>query len=354
MYSHLHSHSREPQPGSIAQTMHRMASCHADSSRIRYTRKVRAHQKHGHGLEIVYYTFIDHGRKVLPTLVVLLPSTSFTRKAAQTQSSPDAGHRRAIRLQLFIARHPTTRVQTLGLQSVNISCYNWRWSLQSSYPHSYFPSDEEPYRFLHTLYHRRNRESTIELPSAQRVLTQPQLETIGYTARAAAHNNTQSLFPYIVQFLLILLAPLFFAASIYSILGHLIYRINGDNISIVHPSIMTKNFVVSDALCFLIQGTGGGMLSQAKTQGAVDFGNTVVLVGLAVQIYVFAFFVKIAVSFQRDLRRHPGVLEQCVGFKWQRYFGCLHVICACMGVRNIYRIIEYAMGKVCSYALIVV
>jgi hypothetical protein len=180
-------------------------------------------------------------------------------------------------------------------------------------------------------------------------LTQPQLETIGYAARAAAHNNTKSLTPYIVQSLLILLAPIFFAASIYTILGRLIHRLNGDDISIVHPSIMTKSFVFGDVLCFLIQGTGGGMLSQAKTQSAINFGNNIVLFGLVVQIYVFCFFVKIAVSFHRDMAHYPNLEAKSRGFKWRRYFWLLYAACACVGVRNTYRVVEYAMGKV-SYS----
>jgi hypothetical protein len=47
----------------------------------------------------------------------------------------------------------------------------------------------------------------------------------------------------------------------YPILGQLIRRVDGDNISIVHPSVMTRFFVYGDVLCFLIQSAGGGMLS---------------------------------------------------------------------------------------------
>lgn len=103
---------------------------------------------------------------------------------------------------------------------------------------------------------------------------------------------------------------------------------------------MTKFFVFGDVLYFLIQGTGGGTLSQAKTRGAI------VLVGLVVQMYVFDFFVKITVSFHPDLLQHPAVLRKCGEFRWKRCFVLLYMACACVRVRNLYRVVEYAMEKV--------
>ncbi|KAF2016706.1 RTA1 like protein, partial [Aaosphaeria arxii CBS 175.79] len=170
-------------------------------------------------------------------------------------------------------------------------------------------------------------------------------ETIGYAARIGAHNNTKSLVPYVIQSLLLLLAPIFFAASIYAILGRLVQRLNGDDISLIHPSIMTHFFVYGDVLCFLIQSGGGGILSQAKSQSAMNFGRTTILVGLGLQIYIFCFFVRIAVSFHGDLRAYPTTASKNGTFPWQRYMMLLYVACACVGVRNTYRVAEYAMGK---------
>ncbi|OAL51125.1 RTA1-domain-containing protein [Pyrenochaeta sp. DS3sAY3a] len=171
------------------------------------------------------------------------------------------------------------------------------------------------------------------------------LETIGYIARAVAHNKTTTLPPYVAQSLLLLLAPIFFAASIYSILGRLIHNMKGDDISIVHPSIMTRFFVSIDVLCFLIQGAGGGMLTQAKSQDNVKFGNGIILFGLALQIYIFCFFVRIAGTFHRDIARYGGNQKTLPKTSWRRYFISLYVACACMGIRNVYRIVEYATGE---------
>ncbi|CUM63847.1 uncharacterized protein PRCAT00001432001 [Priceomyces carsonii] len=47
-------------------------------------------------------------------------------------------------------------------------------------------------------------------------------EVIGYIGRATSHSNVTSLSPYIIQSVLLLVAPVLFAASIYMSLGRLI------------------------------------------------------------------------------------------------------------------------------------
>ena len=76
-----------------------------------------------------------------------------------------------------------------------------------------------------------------------------QFEGIGYSARAAAHNDTESTTPYIIQSTLILLAPILFAASIYMILGRLVRRTDSVEYSIIRVNWLTKIFVGGDILC---------------------------------------------------------------------------------------------------------
>lgn len=62
--------------------------------------------------------------------------------------------------------------------------------------------------------------------------------------------------PYIVQSLLLLLGPSFFAASIYMILGRVIVLVGGQKHSIIRPKWLTKIFVVGDVLSFFVQSGG--------------------------------------------------------------------------------------------------
>lgn len=62
--------------------------------------------------------------------------------------------------------------------------------------------------------------------------------------------------PYIMQSILLLLGPTFFAASIYMILGRIIRLTNGEAHSIVRATLVTKIFLIGDTCSFLAQSAG--------------------------------------------------------------------------------------------------
>ncbi|KAJ5327677.1 hypothetical protein N7452_008067 [Penicillium brevicompactum] len=133
------------------------------------------------------------------------------------------------------------------------------------------------------------------------------VETFGYLARYASAEETPNWTtkPYIAQSLMLLLAPAFFAASIYMILGRIIRVLNGASCSMVRPSWLTKIFVTGDVLSFLIQSGGGGMLATAKTASKIDLGNNMIVVGLFVQIIFFGFFILVSLVFHRRMLKTP-------------------------------------------------
>lgn len=93
------------------------------------------------------------------------------------------------------------------------------------------------------------------------------VETVGYIARYASAKQTPnwSTMPYVIQELLLLLAPSFFAASVYMILGRIIRLLNGASNSLVRPSWLTKIFVTGDVVSFLMQ-SGGTSSSIPETK----------------------------------------------------------------------------------------
>lgn len=62
--------------------------------------------------------------------------------------------------------------------------------------------------------------------------------------------------PYIMQTLLLLLAPALFAASIYMELGRIILLVDGDRHSPIRRNWLTKIFVAGDVLSFVVQAIG--------------------------------------------------------------------------------------------------
>jgi hypothetical protein len=87
-------------------------------------------------------------------------------------------------------------------------------------------------------------------------LTFRTVEVIGFIGRFLSHNDVWALGPFIMQSLLILVAPALFAASIYIILGRIILLVDGERYSLVRLKWLTKIFVAGDVLSFLLQGSG--------------------------------------------------------------------------------------------------
>lgn len=169
------------------------------------------------------------------------------------------------------------------------------------------------------------------------------VETIGYFVRAAAHGNTDSVPLYTIQSLLLLLAPILFAASIYMILGRLILACNATNYSPIRVNWLTKIFVFSDVFCFLIQGAGGGLLAAAKSKADFDRDNNIVLGGLVLQIVVFCGFVVSAGVWHKRMKTKPTV--EAAEVNWEAMLWALYISSVLVTGRNLYRVIEYGMGQ---------
>lgn len=93
------------------------------------------------------------------------------------------------------------------------------------------------------------------------------VEVVGYAARTKSAKQAPDfeLMPYIIQSLLLLLGPSFFAASIYMILGRLIRLTDGERRSMIRSKWLTKIFVCGDVLSFFVQ-SGGECAFQLQTE----------------------------------------------------------------------------------------
>lgn len=84
------------------------------------------------------------------------------------------------------------------------------------------------------------------------------VQWIGYVGRAISHTQTPdwTLVPYLIQTLLLLVAPALFAASIYMELSRIIILVDGESHVLIKKKWLTKTFVTGDVLSFFIQGGG--------------------------------------------------------------------------------------------------
>ncbi|PWY91491.1 hypothetical protein BO94DRAFT_544863 [Aspergillus sclerotioniger CBS 115572] len=152
-------------------------------------------------------------------------------------------------------------------------------------------------------------------------------ETIGYIRRILNSQQTPnwSTGPYIMQELLLLVAPSLFAASIYMILGRIILATKGDSRSLIPGRWITRIFVIGDIIAFIAQTGGGGILSQATTPSRERLGNWVIIGGLFVQIGFFVLFIFVSGGFHLRMRKYPTRQARKTRVPWDRFLGVLYI-----------------------------
>jgi hypothetical protein len=178
------------------------------------------------------------------------------------------------------------------------------------------------------------------------LLTLPRftVEQIGYVGRALGHYNNKSKPAYIMQSVLILVAPALFAATIYMTLGRLMRTTHSEKHSIIPARWLTKIFVIGDVLSFFIQGGGGGIMASGSPS-EIKTGQDIILGGLFFQVAIFGFFILSAVILHVRMRKYPTPKSRDSNLPWEKMLIVLYTVSGLIMVRNILRIVEYLGGR---------
>ncbi|PON30869.1 hypothetical protein TGAM01_v200289 [Trichoderma gamsii] len=168
-------------------------------------------------------------------------------------------------------------------------------------------------------------------------------ELVGYIGRVISAKDIWALGPYIVQSILLLVAPALFAASIYIILGQIMVFVGGEQFSLVPRRWLTKVFVAGDVVSFLLQMAGGG-IQAAGTLEFLNLGEKIITAGLFAQIVFFGFFIVVAIVFQVRFARHQAASDLRLA-KWKKHMYTLYIGSLLIMVRSIFRVVEYLMGN---------
>ncbi|KAF7374487.1 hypothetical protein MSAN_00333100 [Mycena sanguinolenta] len=122
----------------------------------------------------------------------------------------------------------------------------------------------------------------------------------GFILRIVYSNPPYSLGKYIGMDLFILLSPCLFLATDYMLLSHLARSFDeevSDRCLLIRHSRVTKIFVWSDIITFLLQSGGGGMTASKNNLSLVNVGNKIALVGLTLQAVSFGLFTIVLIVF---------------------------------------------------------
>ncbi|KAK3670457.1 hypothetical protein LTR78_009698 [Recurvomyces mirabilis] len=170
-------------------------------------------------------------------------------------------------------------------------------------------------------------------------------EIVGYCGRIASTKDLWALSPYIIQSILLLVAPALFAASIYIVLGRIIRFTGGERYSLVPVKWLTRAFVAGDVVAFLAQMTGGG-IQAGGTISSLNLGEKIIIVGLFLQVIFFGIFITVATVWHLRFNRQTAVqLNAKRDVLWRKYMWSLYGGSALIMIRSIFRIIEYLMGN---------
>lgn len=170
------------------------------------------------------------------------------------------------------------------------------------------------------------------------------VEQIGYIGRALGHYNNKSKPAYIMQSVLILVAPALFAATIYMTLGRLMRTAHSEKHSIIPARWLTKIFVIGDVISFFIQGGGGGIMASGGPS-KIKTGQDIILGGLFFQVGIFGLFILSAVIIHVRMKKYPTSKSCDPDLMWEKMLIVLYTVSGLIMVRNIVRIVEYLGGR---------
>ncbi|KAK0644835.1 Protein RTA1 [Lasiodiplodia hormozganensis] len=169
-------------------------------------------------------------------------------------------------------------------------------------------------------------------------------QLIGYIGRAMSAKDQWDLGPYIIQNLLLLIAPAFFAASVYMVLGRIILVTDGEKHSVISKKWLTKLFVTGDVISLLAQSGGGGYMAMG-TLSAMHTGEKIVIFGLFVQLLFFGFFMFVSTLFYMRMQKEPTGRSMDPNIEWRKHFFVLMAASLFVFVRSVFRVIEYISGN---------
>ncbi|KAL3464875.1 RTA1 like protein-domain-containing protein [Aspergillus heterothallicus] len=129
------------------------------------------------------------------------------------------------------------------------------------------------------------------------------LEILGYSARILFHDDPFNFDWFLMQLICLSLAPVFFCAALYFLLGRIVTVYHGEDISRLRPRMYAIFFVSCDAIALVMQSAGGAITSVAEDAHMRTVGTNVMIAGLAFQVVALTLFIYLGSEFAIRLRR---------------------------------------------------
>ncbi|EXJ80511.1 hypothetical protein A1O1_08656 [Capronia coronata CBS 617.96] len=175
------------------------------------------------------------------------------------------------------------------------------------------------------------------------------MELVGYITRAISVKDLGSRNVFIVQLVMVLVAPAVMAAACYMSFGRVVMWVipreyQSAKTLWVPARRVTPIFAGCDVLSFFIQVAGGSMIASGNTHAKINTGRDVVLVGLALQLATFGFFVVTALRLMFMLKTKLLNVALPRDRNWPLFLFMVNVANVLILIRTTLRLIEYALG----------
>ncbi|CAG8156763.1 unnamed protein product [Penicillium olsonii] len=169
------------------------------------------------------------------------------------------------------------------------------------------------------------------------------VELIGWAGRTWSSKCVYNQNAFLMQISTLIIAPTFFTAGIYILLGRFI-SIFGRQSSVLSPKAYLWIFCTCDIISLVVQAVGGGLASSAfaREGGNTDPGSNTMVGGVIFQLASITVFVICAADFLRRVSKMGVLRTASVSFILLMLAMVISVLC--IYVRSIYRTIELLQG----------
>ncbi|KAJ5205255.1 ZIP metal ion transporter [Penicillium cf. griseofulvum] len=195
------------------------------------------------------------------------------------------------------------------------------------------------------------------------------MEAIGYIGRCVSVQNKLEKSVYVLQFSLIILAPVLMAACCYILFSRILFLIvpreaRTFRLCWVPPQFITPIFVGFDILALLLQLGGAVMITSVDAadkdaKNKLNTGKHVAQIGVVIQLVAFGLFAVAAVRFNFTSKRFISSLSERfenvgkTGYRidgiiknkhWPALLRVVNITTILILVRSVYRLVEFTEG----------
>ncbi|KAJ5218476.1 RTA1-domain-containing protein [Penicillium cinerascens] len=169
------------------------------------------------------------------------------------------------------------------------------------------------------------------------------VELIGWGGRAWSAECPYNSTAFLMQISTLIIAPTFFTAGIYVLLGRLI-QLYGRESSVLSPKLYLWIFCTCDVISLFVQAAGGGIASSvSNNKSESDLGTNIMVAGIVFQLFSITIFVVCAIDVFRRVKR-LGLLGLATKGRLRPLIGAMVLSIVCIYIRSLYRTVELSQG----------